>query len=183
MRFISRSEGLRIEAIPQEWDTLANGQIREIKSGIMVEFRNGFLHPWEKDAARANFNYPTRETDLTSGEKIDWVEDNRVGVFDSLAAQESYVWSDELRKTVENNLLKALDIRPGLRSDYMVVPRPVLAKPWPSYDETDHNRVAEMTQAMGLEKDSVIAYERDNKNRPSVITALEEIEEPTTVSA
>lgn len=177
MRFISRISALRIEAIGQKWDTLANGQIRELAPPTWAEFHQEALFPWEEKAARGFHFTGTTEEDANSGIPVDPI--GRVSVFDTIRAQERFNWSDKHREQVEENLLKASQTN----NDFMMVPKPALEKPWPSYDETHHSKIAGMVEEFGLNKNEVLAYELENKNRPSVIEALEGIEDPTVVSA
>lgn len=178
MRFISKISALRIEAIGQKWDTLANGQVRELAPSTWAEFRQEPLFPWEERAARAGFVFTGYvEEDHVSEIKVDPI--TRCSVFDSDIAAERYGWTPEQKKQVEENMLKASQTNP----DFMFIPKPALEKPWPSYDETHHSKVASMVEEFGLDKNEVLAYERETKNRPSVIEALENIEDPTIVPA
>lgn len=186
MRFISKFQRPRVEAIGQKWDTLANGQTRELEQGITAEFQQTPLYPWEEKAARERFIFTgTTEEDPHSGIRVDPI--HRVSVFDTEVAQQANDWPDSVRKQVEQNLLKAIGTpdRPGpLAYDFMMVEKPASAKPWPTYDDfTAPSKIVEFIQTSGIDVADVIAYEQDNKNRASVLKALQEIESPTVVSA
>lgn len=45
--------------------------------------------------------------------------------------------------------------------------------PWPTYDETHHNKVVELATALGFVGEALL-YEEQNKKRPSVVEGLRE---------
>lgn len=104
-----------------------------------------------------------------------------LGVFDSVAAQQREGWTDEQRELIERKLLSMQD----LGTAYVLVELPRTERPWPKYDELRPvgrrtikelaEKIAELTQEFGKDPGEVIAYERENQNRPEVIAALEAI--------
>jgi hypothetical protein len=89
--------------------------------------------------------------------------------FDTEAWQRDGDWTDEDREQVERHLLGKCETVPewiSVHSD------PPAVAPWPTYDSTHHNAVAGLSEQLGL-VDQALVYERQNKNRDSVIEQLE----------
>lgn len=79
-------------------------------------------------------------------------------------------WTDEEKDLARTVLLRVCDRFPG---DMWVHETPKVAAPWPTYDETHHNKIPVLAVELGL-LDESLEYERQNKNRDSVVAALEE---------
>ena len=178
MRFISRISAFKIEVLGQKRQQVGD-EIIITEPSTIAEFRQEAIHPWEEKAARESFQFlGVTEEDPHSGIPVDPI--GRVSVFDTQEAQKRFGWSDEKRDLVEKNLITA---QLSNSQDFILVNKPPLEKPWPSYETTHHAKIASMVEELGLDKAEVIEYEKENKNRPSVIEALEGIEDPTVVSA
>lgn len=111
--------------------------------------------------------------------EFDWTDDsgaNRRGAhivghfFDLESAAEENNWSDEEKELVRTTLLRLCKLSPG---DIWVHETARAAAPWPTYDQTHHNKIPVLAEELGL-LDEAITYESQNKNRDSVIAALEE---------
>jgi hypothetical protein len=97
----------------------------------------------------------------------------RVGTLDTKESQAEYGWSDETRLMVEEIMNRGTG---GLyiRADY-----PAETAPWPNYDaikgdeEKAAERISRKVEEDGYDPEAVLAYERQNKNRESVVAALE----------
>lgn len=94
----------------------------------------------------------------------------RGNFFDLDVAAEENGWSDEDKETVRKVLLRQCQISP---EQIRVHEPPKAAAPWPTYDDTHHNKIPVLASELGLLNEA-IAYERQNKNRESVVAALEE---------
>lgn len=118
----------------------------------------------------------------------------RIGVFDTEVAQQLRGWSDEQREWIEQKLIGSGD----LGSQFILVEQARAPKPWPKYDELRAvgrrtvkdvaEKIAAMTQDLGIDPADVVAYERENANRPEVLEALaavgvEVVEDEITVTA
>src|SRR5262249_1405265 len=88
---------------------------------------------------------------------------------DGQAAQKG--WTDEEKELVANRLLRAGGQFPGELRLHTKAPA---VKPWPKYDEAHHNQVPVLAEQLGLVAEA-LAYERENKNRGSVVEKLEEL--------
>ena len=79
-------------------------------------------------------------------------------------------WSDDDRALVALVLLKN---QPKFAGDYQLHSVAPVPAPWPTYDSTHHNAVPTTAVATGLVAEA-LAYERQGKNRESVVEKLEE---------
>lgn len=122
-----------------------------------------------------------RQTELTAefgvfGDEYTWEAGNEQGIsadirggyFDLDLQAEQKGWSDDDRALVARRLLMEESRNP----DYFLYSKPVVAKPWPTYETTHHNTIPELAVQLGL-TEQTLAYERDTKNRASVVEKLE----------
>ena len=91
----------------------------------------------------------------------------RISIYDTDEQARQHAWSDELKAEIE----ALLDRDQG--PNYFRVESPKATLPWPSYDETPAAKVMEVARTIGVDPSTVLAYERENQNRPSVLKALE----------
>jgi hypothetical protein len=94
----------------------------------------------------------------------------RISVFDSEVAKLQNGWTDEDEALV----VEALRTRGPIGTMYVeFVPAPA-EKPWNGYDELDDPaRIVELANGIDADLVKVIQYEKENKNRPAVLDALE----------
>jgi len=96
--------------------------------------------------------------------------DMRGHFFDLDQQAEEKGWSDDDRALVARILLKNQAKFAGEYQLYSARPIPA---PWPTYDTTHHNAIVTTAVATGLVAEA-LAYERQGKNRESVVGKLEE---------
>jgi hypothetical protein len=96
--------------------------------------------------------------------------DIRGHFFDLDVAAEVNGWSDEDKELVRKVLLMQCKKTPA---DVWVHETAKPQIPWPTYDSTHHNKIPVLAEELGLIGEA-IAYEAANKNRDSVVAALEE---------
>lgn len=96
--------------------------------------------------------------------------DIRGHFFDLDSSAEENGWSDTDKELVRTTLLRLCQQAPG---DIWVHESPRATAPWPTYDTTHHNKIPVLAEELGL-LDEAISYESQQKNRESVIAALEE---------
>src|SRR5262249_38545665 len=78
-------------------------------------------------------------------------------------------WGDEEREELEQRLADA-----SVSGDYIIIETPKRPAPWPGYDKLKSAaKIADLTQATGSDVEGVLAYERENLNRPEVIEAVQ----------
>lgn len=90
---------------------------------------------------------------------------SRMGWWDSVHAQHENGWTDAERERAEQALLASGD------PNVLLVERPRLVPPWPSYDGMHHAKVAAFAVEAGC-VEQALAYEQENKQRDSVVEAL-----------
>lgn len=174
MRFISPYRQYQLVAVHENVELLASGQPRVIAPGYVCEWTPFDVTDWERDAARRTFTYKGAVMD-SSGRHLDPIdEEHRVSVFDT-----AKISDDKLRARVEKALLE----NSANGRDYVLVEQPKVEAPWPSYDnivvhgqrKIEHvaAKIAEKVAEDGYDPAEVVAYERQNLNRPEVIEAVE----------
>jgi hypothetical protein len=180
MRFVSKSANFHAgnfrnakEGIGTPENTIIGGktvtsgsQAYIVAEAIPIAFSQQGLLQADIDAALAHWKHfpglPVEEDEVTPANPV---ENGRIGVWDSEEWQAEHKLSDQ----AENLLL--LDSAYGI--EYVVVEAVKAAKPWPSYDDAHHNKVASLATELGLVPEA-LAYELSKeKPRPSVVEQLE----------
>lgn len=178
MRFISNTAGLMVLAVPDKHQPQADGWVK-VRDKYQVRFEQGQVSDEEIKFAREHWGYDDREKipGIREGEPVRL----RFSSFDSEAIED-----ETLRETVEKALLGSLNY--GVR--YIAYEPAKAPAPWANYDKLDDaDEIAHTIEITGTEIDVVLAYERENANRPAVIAAVEalrdgsSIEEPVVVEA
>lgn len=173
MRYISRYGKLTLTLIRPDERPLPNGKVHIIDPGFTAEFRPSGLQDHEYEFALRNFHFNgvNLEEDGVTPVSVRW----RIGVWDSDQEAKARGWDEETKKKIEGMVESAA----GYGVDFIAVGEPKLAPPWPTYDSLSGAGVAAKIKAFvedgGFDPSYVIAYERQNKNRASVIEALEQI--------
>lgn len=152
----------------EEKMVLANGKEQILQKSLIAKpWRWGDITEWERKQAVDHFGENIRG--LTMGEN----PVHRLSCFDSQWAQEVNGWTDDERVIVET----AVRNGPGHGPDYVVIETPRVPAPWPTYPSLTGKgvveRIVETIKTIGVDVDHVLAFERENMNRHSVIEALE----------
>ena len=185
MRFVCAGANRQWILIHQELEALADNTFRvvpdgkaktEFPKGYTAQFRRNDYTDYEKQVA-----YEKLGSELNRGSRLgdDMVtpipNDDRIDTFDTALIDDL-----KLRARVEELMLA----HPDHGRDFLHVEQPKLTKPWPRYDELKaggRGRTAELVVEQIMAKitedgylpDDVLAYERQNLNRPDVVEALE----------
>jgi hypothetical protein len=168
MRFASKSQEYNRTVLQPLFDRV-RGQSGETeiavkRDGIMAQFEQMGLTAYERAQCADRFNF----LGVSEGEN----PLRRVSIYDTDYAAEQGGWSADTKAAVEKNLLE------GQNDWYFLLEEQRQPLPWPSYDDfTAPTKIAETVQSLGLDIDGVLAYERENKNRKTVIQALEALVE------
>ena len=167
LRFVSKYPQLGLGTCIKEKFVLAlDGQRDKTQESVAVQFSQmglmqtdirAALDYWPESAFRGRWV----EADGVTQEPVA----GRIGVFDT----EEQGWDDQTRQTVETWLLA----KPNYGADFIVVEVAKIAPPWPNYDKAQWKQIAPLAHELGLLEEA-IAYERENKNRESVLSMLEE---------
>lgn len=164
--------------------------------GVVCEFQHGGVRDYEKDAARKVFKIKGITTEQDQVTPIDPFSGpgSRLSVFDTDNPELNKRWAqwDKLEGNHEGTIKS--EVEEFLRSygacgiDYIAVD-PVHPKaPWPKYDAIlargkrtsvmAAQIIVDTAEQIGVDPAVVIAYERENLNRPDVIKALEFVPQP-----
>lgn len=165
MRFVSKARAFKKGVIKAEQRTVENRQtgmveVREVTQPYIAIFRQGGATAREVELARQRFAFKG----LAEGEN----PLQRISVFDTDEEAKRHGWGDEFKTKVESILVG------GQNSYYFLVENEKAAKPWPAYDEADAGTIIDSAGIVGVSLDVVLAYERENKNRKTVVKAIEE---------
>lgn len=173
MRFVSCYANLGLGTARKEKYVLAvDGQRDIAQESLPVQFGREYLN--EEDIKFALDFFPAKRFTGQLTELDGYTPEPlalRIGVYDTEVEQEKQGWSNEERELVETFIQK----KPNFNHDF-VEHKPavkVIEKPWPSYNNTHHFKVADLAAELGLLEEA-LAYEQANKNRPGVIEKLEE---------
>jgi hypothetical protein len=159
-----------VEAVPKKGTDQAGNVVEYSDTKpIIAQFERSGLMVWEEQAVLEAFNF----SGLAEGVH----PLSTVGVYDSeLAVQ--YV-ADKSEREAKQKLIDARlsELQKMFPSQYIIVEKPALPAPWPTYDATqDFEDVLTVMQATGVSPQTVRLYESENENRPEFIEALEALE-------
>lgn len=180
MRVIARYGRYAVQVRHQIVESYATGHSRVIQTALVAHFREGTLRPEERQLAMQtwNFNGFYQEQDEVTQVPPDY----RIGVFDSVIAQGDHNWSDDDRRTVEEELVRLSINDPNT---LIVMAEEKIAPPWPNYDvfAGSLNDLCGKVLEDGYDLDEVLAYEEANQDRPEVIAALRQLIADESVSS
>lgn len=190
MRFVTPYPRFSICILEQveEPDPYHIGRQVTKKKGFTAQFRPGDYTNAEREFVIGRFKFnglPLQEDALTPVDP-----GFRIGTYDTdqinwaRASDGTGYEPEELKEIVEQKLQDS--IYHG--SDFIKFDAPPLTPPWKGYDNLRSvKRIVELVSETGSDIDDAIAYERQTKNRPEVIEALENLlvpePEETVVSA
>lgn len=150
-------------------------------AGFRVQTRSEAVHYHPNTGVEINRTKPlTAEFGLFGEELMQELPDGTYhvsanisgGYFDSAQAAESLGWSDEEHESVLADLERWSVRWPEA---LQLVSKQPADLPWAKYNETHHNQIPTLAEATGLVAEA-LAYERENKNRESVVSKLEELQ-------
>lgn len=145
----------------------STGAVLRVHPALSVQFYPAAGAPdWAKEAVRSLAGF---------GNGVGLEEDpfSRCGVLDTDEEAVRQGWSDEEKTFVEQALMNAASN--GI--EYVVCSAPKAARPWDKYDDfVGEDAVAKIlytVDLIGTAPSAVIRYEKENRNRPDVIEALQ----------
>lgn len=178
MEFIGISKNLQytdVIAGQYHWDPVtATWQTTKASYHVIFEPRSRVLTDWEEEKARRLFAYKTPKTLADGVTVVDPVREN-ASIFNTEWVPEQH------RDHVEKFLLTFED----RDRNYFLSETPPAVRPWPAYDEVVTaqgkttrwvvDTIVTTVGQTGVDPAQVLAYERENLNRPEVVDALEEL--------
>ena len=162
-RYLSKAQAFKktVRKPTQKLIQTDNGPVMQpMEAGIIALFQQGGATPDEVKIALERFQFKG----LSEREN----PARRISVYDTDEQARTNGWSDELKAQIE----KLLD--DNQNSDYFRAEAPRLPIPWPNYPTVDPTVLDEAASAFGIDLEYVLAYERENLNRPEAIKTLED---------
>lgn len=190
MRCIAQYREHKVGVRQEVKEDYATGKSRVLQHGFVAEFRQFGTLPHERELARVRFNFHgmyQEEDEATAIDPITGIN-SRLSVFDTDDAELVAQWAqwDKLESgglppgTVKGEIEQRLRDLAG--EGFFVVEVERLPAPWPKYDALRGpnipDRIAKQVADAGFDPQVVIAYERQEKNRPEVVAALEALGVP-----
>lgn len=190
MRFIAKYRRYKITARQEVKNNFGDGKSQIVRHGVICEFQHHGEQPHEREFARQllKMNGTTLEADdQTPYDPYIGIE-SRLSAFDTDAPGLVKQWSawdaqegnpdGTIKREVEEFLL-------GYQArgrDYIFVEELKLPAPWPTYDMIEGAKaadtIASRVSELGFDPYAVLAYERQERNRPDVIGAVEALLAP-----
>lgn len=162
MRFASKSQRYKREVRKPVFALIqgANGPEKvATRENNIAEFRQAGLTPHEREQVLARFTF----NGLAEGEDAM----RRVSIYDTDQEAADQGWDAETKAAIEQNLIE------GQNEWYFLLEEKKAAKPWPTYDSQTPKQILDTLAATGAEVEGVLLYERENKNRSTLISELE----------
>lgn len=129
---------------------------------IIAEFRQMGLLEWEQIAALQHFSFsglPEGVNPLST-----------VSCWDSEVVARDLQWTDELHQKVQDRARHLAQMNPA---SVLVVEKPKVPAPWPSYDAQDVEQILATLKVTQLDPQLCRLYEADHQNREDVIALFE----------
>jgi len=170
VRFISKFAKYALQVRPQVVEAYATGAHKITQEQLVARFTIQAVTGDERALARQIFSF--------NGfyQEEDWVTivepDYRISAFDSVISQHEEHWTDEERVMVEQALIREAELHP---QDVYVIEAKRAQIPWPTYDsfKGTNAQLCKKIEEDGYSFVDVLAYERENQNRPEVVAKLE----------
>lgn len=162
MRFASKSQRYKREVRKPVFALVqgANGPEKvATRENIIAEFRQAGLTAHEREQVLARFTF----NGLAEGEDAL----RRVSIYDTDQEAVDQEWDDETKAAIEANLIE------GQNEWYFQLVEQRAAKPWPTYDSQTPKQILDTVVATGADVEGVLLYERENKNRATLVGELE----------
>lgn len=168
-RFVARharhSVGVRSEIVEQ----FARGT-RVIEKGLEAQFEPRGMSAYEKETAAKLLRFHGLPEDKETGTDVS--PRSKMGLFDSEAAAKTFRWTQEDHDLVVETLRNDM----GFGIDYVEIETPKRPAPWAAYDKLeDEDRIVETALEIEAPLADVLAYERENLNRPGLVKTLEDL--------
>lgn len=161
MRFVAKYRNYEFVAIPTRTPEKAVPYGLQAEQPVVCKFQHGGLSEWEKQEALKVFEFKLGHDETA------W---KRLSFYDTDLEAVRLGWPDEIKERVEARLLAGV----GYGTDYIMVEKPRLEPPWPTYDQLRKpSEIVQVVKTTGIDPALVIAYEMENEGRESVIHAFE----------
>jgi hypothetical protein len=160
MRFISKAGAFTRSVVKAETQMVGGVQVETTKPLVAMFQRNAATDA-DRQLAQERFGFKPKDHPMGPDPLAN------VSVYDTDAEALANEWSHELKNEVEQALLQ------GQNAYYFLAGKEPAAKPWATYDETEAESIVGTAVMIGKPLEDVLAYERENENRPKVVEAIE----------
>jgi hypothetical protein len=162
-RFSKYSHGVR----SAEVEHYATGREKVIAPGLEAQFEVLGVTNEDYREALEHLTFTGLPFDIETESVVE--PRSRLAVFDSRQAQQLHRWSEDDHDLV----VKTLRESPMLGVEFIELSSAAIQAPWKGYDDVETpEEIISLIKATGSDAGQVIAYERENANRPEVIDAL-----------
>lgn len=172
MRFVARYGRFGIQLRPHIAEAYATGMAKTIQEPIYANFSPDILGPVDREVAMATWGeWPGSYQEMDEVTAVP--PDYRIGVFDTDLETFAQAWDVETKLWVEEQLVDY-----ATRYNYIaIVPKTLVAPPWPNYDAFKGSVPALMRKLVdeGHDLNEVLAYEHAVQGRGKITQAIEEL--------
>lgn len=196
MRFVSKYRRYQLSARKPLSEPTVTGK-RIYRHGFTCVFKHGGIRDYEKDVARKTFSIKGQTVERDEVTTVDPFSGpgSRLSVFDTEDPLLNAQWAEweTIEKDEDGNPLARGTIKKEIEQfllnysshgiDYVVVESVKLKAPWPKYDSLIPQgrrtlvmvaeQIAATAAQIGIDPETVRAYERANLDRPVVLAALD----------
>jgi hypothetical protein len=173
MRCISPHRNYSIQVIEAEEQILVDARgfakTLVLKKPVIANFQQSGMLDHEEYAALERFNFsglPENVNPLST-----------VSVLDIEAEVQKFP-ADRRNEIYVQYCKRMTDLQARFPSEFIIVPSPQQAKPWPSYDEFNVEDVLKFQDILRIAPDDIRLYELENADRPEVVIAMLKITDP-----
>lgn len=180
MRFIGKIGALPVRKHIEEWDERSQSA-RVAQRGILAEWEQGALSDREVEEGLDKLG-PFNGMPMYEDEVTPVSPRSRLRVYDTDVAAKVEQWDKPTQDFVEDYLLN----HELHGKSFVMVEAQKAAAPWPAYDKLTVQgrrtidlvvaKIVEKIEEDGYQPADVLAYERENLNRPEIIDAVEALE-------
>jgi hypothetical protein len=157
-----------------EVEHYATGKQKVLVDALEAQFGPNGVTEEDHEQAVKSLHFPGLPEDRETEGLVD--PRSRLGVWDSEAAQKAFRWTDSDTDLVLKELRESDQNIANGGNVFLEIEVAKMPAPWSSYDRLeDANRIAELAIETETDLLEVIAYEKENRNRPEVISALAEL--------
>lgn len=165
-RFIAKYPRYRHGVRTGRFMVLQDGQRQELSRELFAKFDTRVPTSEERDLGMKAFRFTGLPEDRDLNEHVS--PRGRISGFDSREAQEQLDWSDQDREIVEAALRNSY----AIDDEFIEITQQPAEKPWPKYDETPVEMIAQIAASIGADLEEVARYESENLNREEVFEFL-----------
>lgn len=170
-RFVARYGAYSVGIRPASEERLGHdGKMVPAKRRLEAEFQNRLVGNDDVALAVSTFQFRGLPEDIDTNEHISPVY--RLSVWDSEEARRYEGLSDD----EVDLIIETLRNDPGYGLDHVEITAPVAVAPFPTYDELSEDEILQLAKIAGLSLEAIAEYERQNKNRESLLKRLEGVE-------